>query len=73
MSRAFVRPEITVEELIELHPRAVDFLMDRGIVCVKCGEPVWGTLGELISRKGLGVLETVSRLADYLRGDLPAR
>jgi len=47
-----IHADIEVEELIEIKPEAVAFLRDKGIVCVLCGEPVWGTLKELASEKG---------------------
>ena len=40
--------------------------MDRGVVCLKCGEPVWGTLGEMIAMKGLDIDETVADLRAFL-------
>jgi hypothetical protein len=55
-----------VEDLIEQHPRSVGYLMDRGVVCMKCGEPVWGTLGELIRAKGLDVGTTIADLEKFL-------
>lgn len=61
-----ISPDVDVEDLIERHPRAVGFLMDRGVVCMKCGEPVWGTLGELITGKGLDVSETIEDLRKFL-------
>jgi hypothetical protein len=48
-----IHPDINVEELVEAHPEAVGFLADRGIVCIRCGEPYWGTLRELAASKGL--------------------
>jgi hypothetical protein len=51
-----------VEDLVQEHPDAVGFLLDRGVVCVKCGEPFWGPLGDLIAGKGLDVDEVVSDL-----------
>jgi hypothetical protein len=45
----------SVEELIERHPGIVGFLMDHDIVCIKCGEPFWGSLGELVRSKGKDV------------------
>ncbi len=59
---------MSVEELIERHPRAVSFLMDRGIVCMKCGEPVWATLGELIAGKGMDPPDVIEKLEMYLEG-----
>ena len=40
--------DIQVEELAETFPEAVGFLTRRGIRCIRCGEPIWGTLGELL-------------------------
>ena len=61
-----IGPDMDVEDLIEQHPRAVGFLMDRGVVCMKCGEPVWGTLGELIAGKGLDIGGTIADLEKFL-------
>ncbi len=41
-----------VDDLIERFPELNQFLMERGIFCVKCGEVFWGPLGDLISSKG---------------------
>ncbi len=48
-----IHADMTVEELLEAHPSIARFLADRGIVCVRCGEPYWGTLRELAGHKGL--------------------
>ncbi|UCF05796.1 MAG: DUF1858 domain-containing protein [bacterium] len=66
MKKGFLDPGMTAEELIEAYPGSVNFLMDRGIVCMKCGEPVWGTLGDIISGKGLDVTETIAELERFL-------
>jgi hypothetical protein len=68
MKDGLLDPGMTVEDLIEAYPGSVSFLMDRGIVCMKCGEPVWGTLGEVISGKGLDVTETIADLERFLGG-----
>lgn len=49
-----ISAEMSVEELVEEHPQASGFLADRGIVCIRCGEPYWGSLRELASAKNLG-------------------
>lgn len=51
-----------VEELVEKHPDLAAFLMQRGIGCIRCGEPVWGTIGELIRAKGLDVDSVLAEL-----------
>ena len=42
-----------VEELVNEFPKAVSILMEEGIACIQCGEPVWGTLSEAIERRGI--------------------
>ncbi|OFX84305.1 MAG: DUF1858 domain-containing protein [Bacteroidetes bacterium GWF2_33_16] len=48
-----ITKEIRIDELIEMTPKAVGFLAQKGIHCIACGEPVWGTLEELAKQKGL--------------------
>lgn len=49
-----VTSDISIEELIESVPGAVSYLSRRGIRCVQCGEPIWGTLEEAAREKGFG-------------------
>ncbi len=42
----------TIEEIIETYPDSIKYLMDKGIKCLVCGEPVWGTLEESAKSKG---------------------
>ena len=44
--------DILIEDLIEIFPGAVTFLMEKGIRCLKCGEPAWGTLEDAAIEKG---------------------
>jgi len=45
--------ETPVEQLVEDYPQAAGFLADRHVVCIVCGEPYWGPLGELMANKGI--------------------
>ncbi len=45
--------DVRIEELVEALPEAVRILAERGIVCIRCGEPYWGTLRELAAQKGI--------------------
>lgn len=47
-----ITKDITIEELIDRVPDSVTFLREKGLVCILCGEPVWGTLEELAKSKG---------------------
>jgi hypothetical protein len=47
-----ITKEITIAELINRKPVSVKYLMEKGIKCIACGEPVWGTLESESKRKG---------------------
>jgi hypothetical protein len=36
-----------VEDVVRKYPEAVGFLTRRGVRCIRCGEPLWCTMGEL--------------------------
>ena len=48
-----ITKDITIEELVDKIPESVQLLSKRGIICILCGEPVWGTLDELAKSKQL--------------------
>lgn len=43
---------ITIEELLDQVKGGVTYLAQRGIRCIRCGEPIWGTLEEAAKQKG---------------------
>lgn len=43
---------ITIEDLVDDYPFSVNYLAEKGIRCIKCGEPIWGTLEEACKEKG---------------------
>lgn len=47
-----ITKEITIEDLIIVKPEAVTYLMEKGIRCLVCGEPIWGTLESAAKEKG---------------------
>lgn len=57
-----IEPSNTIEELLEQYPGINKFLMNKGIFCIKCGEPVWATIEEMIKEKGLDVEKVISEL-----------
>ena len=42
-----------IEDLVRARPDAVRFLRERGIRCLACGEPIWGSVEEAARDKGL--------------------
>lgn len=55
--------ETSVEDLVEKYPEAVGFLSRHGVRCIRCGEPLWCTLGELLREDDI---ENPQRLLDEL-------
>jgi methionine synthase II (cobalamin-independent) len=47
-----ITKEISIETLVETYPFSVRYLMEKGIRCIMCGEPIWGTLEEAAREKG---------------------
>ena len=47
-----VTKEIFIEDLVKQVPESVKYLMEKGIRCLRCGEPIWGTLEEAAKEKG---------------------
>lgn len=55
--------ETSLEDLVEKYPEAVGFLSRHGVRCIRCGEPLWCTLGELLREDDI---ENPQRLLDEL-------
>jgi hypothetical protein len=53
-----------VEELLERYPWANGVLIRLGLPCIRCGEPFWGTLGELVGNYGRDIDEILAVLEE---------
>jgi len=51
--RTQVTLDTSIEDLVKDYPEAVGFLTRQGIRCIRCGEPLWCTLGELLEEEGV--------------------
>ena len=64
------KPEITkdilIEELVDNYPFSVRYLMEQGIRCIMCGEPIWGTLEEAAKEKNF-TDEDIQRFVGEMR------
>ncbi len=79
-----MKPEITkdilIEELVNNYAFSVKYLMQQGIRCIMCGEPIWGTLEEAAKEKDF-TDEDIQRFVDEMKelakneegGDAPAK
>ena len=63
--------KISIEDLVEILPASVSYLSRKGIKCIACGEPVWGTLEEAALEKGFGkeAIEVFVKDLKALAGD----
>lgn len=46
-----INKDIYIEDLVNDYPFSVKYLMEKGIKCIMCGEPIWGTLEEAAKEK----------------------
>jgi iron-sulfur cluster repair protein YtfE (RIC family) len=54
-----IDPDIAIEDLVRQRPEASAILRRFGIVCIQCGEPVWGTLRQAAAEKGIHDLSEI--------------
>ena len=57
-----------IEELVERFPEATGFLLRKGVRCIRCREPLWCNLGELLKEEGVENPQyLVKELNDHLK------
>jgi methionine synthase II (cobalamin-independent) len=56
-----------IEDLLEEYDGINGHLMKKGVVCIQCGEPVWGTLEDAIKAKGLDVNRIITELNEIYK------
>ena len=59
MSATPISGDMAVEDLVRAVPRAPAVLREWGLICIQCGEPVWGTLAELAAARGISDLAPI--------------
>ena len=59
---AAIDGDTLIEELLEKHPGLTGVFVRIGLPCFVCGEPAWGTVGELCQRHGRDLTEVLSAL-----------
>ena len=48
-----------IEDIVKDYPELIRPLMQHGIVCVVCGEPIWGNLEEVAKQKGIANIDAI--------------
>lgn len=64
-----ISKDMLIEDLVLEYPRLVGPLKMEGIVCLACGEPVWGTLEQQASEKGISNLDEIVERMNNLISD----
>ncbi|NLJ08193.1 MAG: DUF1858 domain-containing protein [Sphingobacteriales bacterium] len=62
--------DIRIEDLVEKYPDSIAFLAEKGIRCIRCGEPVWGSLESAAAEKGFNekdITKLVEELNRFLK------
>jgi len=54
-----IEKQMFIEDIVRDYPQVVAPLAEKGLACVKCGVPLWGTLEELAERKQIKNLDTI--------------
>lgn len=60
-----IHSNMEIEELVRNYPFSVRYLMEKGIKCIACGEPIWGTLAEAAAEKGFNTHD-ITRFVDEM-------
>lgn len=60
-----ITADSVIEELVTIYPGIVGFLGEKGLRCIICGEPVWGTIGDMARDKGF-TPEQIENLVEEL-------
>ena len=66
-----INKDMLIENLVREHPQLVGPLKAEGIVCIACGEPLWGTLEAQATEKQIKNLdEIITRMNDLLDNEI---
>jgi len=52
-----IEKSILIEDLVEQLPEAISYLMRKGIKCIACGDPIWGTLEHAAKEEGFSDID----------------
>ena len=64
MKKQKITKDTEIEDLVKLIPDSVVYLMENGIRCLRCGEPIWGTLEDAAKEKGFSDKEIAKFVND---------
>ncbi len=54
-----IHKDMLIEDLVQEYPKLIGPLKNEGIVCLACGEALWGTLEAQALEKGLDNIDEI--------------
>lgn len=66
MAKIELNKEIEIEDLVNEYPYSVKYLSEKGIRCIACGEPIWGTLEQAAIEKGFNQEQIADFVAELI-------
>lgn len=54
-----ITKDMLIEDLVQEYPKLIGPLKVEGIVCLACGEAVWGSLEQQATEKGLSDIDEI--------------
>jgi methionine synthase II (cobalamin-independent) len=54
-----IKKDMLIEDLVQEYPKLIGPLKTEGIVCLACGEAVWGTLEAQAMEKGIQNIDDI--------------
>ena len=63
--------ETQIEEMLLAYPEANRFFLEKGMRCLQCGEPYWGSVESFLNEQGMdpaGMVRFIKELNAYLFG-----
>ncbi len=64
-----ITADTMIEDIVTKRPELVGLLARLGVVCVKCSDPYWGTLGEYCESKGMDVAKIIEAIKSASAGE----
>ncbi len=61
-----ITKDIYIEDLVNQYIFSIRYLAKKNIICIPCGDPIWGTLEEVAIKKGFNDKE-IQVFVDELR------
>jgi len=62
-----IKEETKIEDILEEYPQLARVFTEFGLPCFVCGEPAWGTVGELATSYRVDVDKLLSALNQTFR------